>query len=188
VIGVAIGGSAGSLDALHALFAALAAPSTAAFTVVLHVSPTSRSLLPEVIGAYTRMHVREAVDKLPLEPGVVVVAPPDYHVLIERDFTIALSRDPAVHFSRPAIDPLFETAADAFGPRAIGVLLSGANADGAAGLAAIQRAGGRVLVQDPASASAVEMPRAGIVACTPDLVATPAALGRWIAVALGAAA
>jgi two-component system chemotaxis response regulator CheB len=185
---VAIGGSAGSIDALHALFESLGVARDVAFVVVLHLSPSSRSLLPEVIGAYTGMQVREAIDKLPLEPGVVVVGPPDYHVLIERDRTLALSRDPAVHFSRPAIDPLFETAADAFGARAIGVLLSGANADGAAGLAAIQRAGGRVLVQDPASATATEMPEAGLAACKPDLVAIPAALGRWLAVELGGAA
>ena len=188
MIGVVIGGSAGSLDALHALFSALGSGARATFTVVLHLSPSSPSLLPEVIGAYTAMPVREAVDKLPLTSGTIVVAPPDYHLLIERDLTLALSRDPAIHYSRPAIDPLFQSAADVFGPNAIGVLLSGANADGAAGLRAIQNGGGRVAVQDPTSASAPEMPTSGIAACRPDLVATPRAIGLWVTSLLGGAA
>jgi two-component system, chemotaxis family, protein-glutamate methylesterase/glutaminase len=188
MIGVVIGGSAGSLDALHALFSGLIIVTEATFTVVLHLSPSSKSLLTEVLGAYTDMPVREAVDKLPLTPGTVVVAPPDYHVLIERDLTVGLSRDPAVHYSRPAIDPLFLTAADVFGANAIGVLLSGANADGAVGLRSIQDRGGRVAVQDPASASAPEMPTAGLAACRPDLVATPRAIGLWLTSLLGGAA
>jgi two-component system chemotaxis response regulator CheB len=187
MIGVMIGGSAGSLDALHALFSALKTVTEATFVVVLHLSPSSKSLLPEVLGAYTGMSVREAVDKLPLISGTVVVAPPDYHLLIERDLTFSLSRDPAIHFSRPAIDPLFETAADVFGPDAIGVLLSGANADGAAGLRSIQDSGGRVAVQDPATASAIEMPTAGLAACRPDLVGTPRAIGLWLSSLLGGA-
>ena len=107
------------------------------------------------------MPVREAVDKLPLTSGTVVVAPPDYHLLVERDLTLALSRDPLVHFSRPAIDPLFHTVADVFGRSAIGVLLSGANADGASGLRGIQDAGGRVAVQDAGTAIAPALPAAG---------------------------
>jgi two-component system chemotaxis response regulator CheB len=188
MIGVVIGGSAGSLDALHALLSGMHAVTEATFIVVLHQSPSSKSLLPEVLGAYTGMPVREAVDKLPLTSGTIVVAPPDYHLLIERDLTFGLSRDPAVHFSRPAIDPLFHTAADVFGPSAVGVLLSGANADGAAGLREIQDRGGRVAVQDPASATASEMPEAGLAACRPDLVGTPRAIGMWLTSLLGGAA
>jgi len=188
MIGVVIGGSAGSLDALHAMFSGLESVTEATFIVVLHLSPTSKSLLPEVVGAYTDMPVREAVDKMPLTPGTVVVAPADYHLLIERDLTFALSRDASVHFSRPAIDPLFETAADVFGAQTIGVLLSGANADGAAGLRAIKSAGGRVGIQDPTTAVATEMPLAGIAACRPDLVATPRAIGLWLTSVLGGAA
>ncbi len=184
MIGVAIGGSAGSLDALHTLFSTLGV-RRASFVVVLHIGPASKNLLPSVISAYTQMPVREALDKMPLEPGTIVVSPPDYHVLIERDHRIALSRDSAVHYSRPAIDPLFETIADAFGERAIGVLLSGANADGAAGLRAIARGRGRVLIQDPASASSPDMPRAGLAGCSPTFVGVPAALGQWLATELG---
>lgn len=182
---VAIGGSAGSLEAIRDLLSAIPANTRAVFTVVVHILPTNESLLSTVIASYTSMPVQEAVDKLPLAAGRVVVAPPDYHMLIEQDHTIALSRDPAEHFSRPAIDPLFESAAHAMGAAAIGVLLSGSNHDGAAGLAALARAGGVVCVQDPASAQAPEMPTAGIAACAPDLVAVPAEIGRWVAAQLG---
>lgn len=182
---VVIGGSAGSLDAVHALLAAVPLDTGAAFLIVIHLSPTVESLLPSVIGAYTSMPVREAVDKLPLEANRVIVGPPDYHMLLERDHTVALSRDQAVHFSRPAIDPLFETAAEAYGKRAIGVLLSGSNADGARGLATLAAAKGQVCIQDPKTALSPEMPRAGIEACAECYVGPPSALGRWIAAKLG---
>lgn len=182
---VVIGGSAGSLDAIHDLLAAIPPRAAAAFAIVIHISPASESLLASVIGAYTSMPVREAVDKLPLHPGSVVVAPPDYHMLIEENRTVALSRDGVEHFSRPAIDPLFDSAASSLGADAIGVLLSGSNADGAAGLAALAAARAKVCVQDPRSAVSPEMPRAAIAACVPDLVGTPTAIGQWIAAQLG---
>jgi two-component system chemotaxis response regulator CheB len=182
---VVIGGSAGALDALRDLLSAIPDRLEAAFAVVVHISPTNESLLATVLGAYTSMPVREAVDKLPLQPGSVVVAPPDYHMLIERDHTIALSRDGAENFSRPAIDPLFDSAAATVGSDAIGVLLSGSNADGAAGLAVLARARAKVCVQDPVSAISQEMPRAGIAACNPDLIGTPTAIGHWLAAQLG---
>jgi two-component system chemotaxis response regulator CheB len=178
---VVIGGSAGALDALHDLLGAIPPEIPAAFAIVIHISPSGDSLLARVIGAYTSLPVREAVDKLPLTPGSVVVAPPDYHMLIERNHTVALSRDRAEHFSRPAIDPLFDSAATAIGPDAIGVLLSGSNIDGAAGLAALAAARCKVCVQDPSSATSPEMPTAGIAACTPDMIGTPTAIGQWIA-------
>ncbi len=183
---VVIGGSAGALDAIRTLLAAIPERAAAAFAVVVHISPSADSLLATVIGGYTAMPVREAVDKLPLEPGSVVVAPPDYHMLIERDHTIALSRDHAEHFSRPAIDPLFDSAATAVGADAIGVLLSGSNGDGAEGLAALAAAGAKICVQDPDSAVSPEMPRAGMAACKPDVVGDPSHLGRWIAAQVGA--
>ncbi len=182
---VVIGGSAGALDAIHDLLSAIPKQLEAAVAVVVHISPTVESLLASVIGGYTAMPVREAVDKLPLQPGSVVVAPPDYHMLIERDHTIALSRDGAEHFSRPAIDPLFDSAAAALGPDAYGVLLSGSNADGALGLSKLAAAGGKVCVQEPSSAAAPEMPSAGIAACKPDLIGTPMAIGHWLAKSLG---
>ncbi|HEY4181141.1 MAG TPA: chemotaxis protein CheB [Kofleriaceae bacterium] len=184
-MGVAIGGSAGALDSVHDILGEIPPTVAAVFLLVIHISPTVESLLTTVVGAYTDMAVVEALDKLPLATRTVFVAPPDYHMLVERDSTISLSRDPAEHFSRPAIDPLFETAAIAFGRRGIGVLLSGSNADGAAGLAAMRAAGCKTVVQDPDSATSPEMPRAALEMFKPDLVASPKAIGRWLASTLG---
>lgn len=181
---IAIGGSAGSLDALRALLPAL--PRHASAVIVIHIPANQVSLLPEVLGAYTVLPVVEAVDKLALAPGVIVVAPPDYHLLVERDWAVALSRDPVEHFSRPAIDALFQSAAQALGPDVVGVLLTGANEDGAAGLARIQARGGQTAVQTPATAIAPEMPRAALERLTPDLVADPARIGAWLATVIGA--
>lgn len=187
MMGIVIGGSAGSLEALQALFATFSASATtnAAVFIVVHISPVGDSLLPGVIGAYTSMPVREAVDKLPITAGTVVVAPPDYHMLIERDMTIALSRDPHEHFSRPAIDPLFATAALAFGANCRAVLLSGSNADGAAGTAAVRAAGGKVAVQHPDSSSSTEMPRAALDLGAPDFIGDGAAIGQWLFAEIG---
>jgi two-component system chemotaxis response regulator CheB len=142
--------------------------------------PVMSSLLFDVLAPVSGLPVREALDKMPLEPGAVYLAPPDYHLLVEREHTIALSRDAAVHFSRPAIDVTFESAAAAFGPSLVGILLTGANEDGAAGLAAIAQAGGRIAVQDPASAHAPEMPLAALAACHPELVADPVRIASWL--------
>lgn len=182
---VAIGGSAGSLDALRALLPSL--PTHASVAIVIHIPPHQPSLLAEVLGGYCRLPVVEAIDKLALAPGIVVVAPPDYHLLIERERTVALSRDPVEHFSRPAIDALFVSAAQAVGADVVGVLLTGANEDGAAGLLAIKARGGATAVQDPKTALAPEMPRAALELFKPDLVADPARIGAWLATVIGAA-
>ena len=187
MMGVAIGGSAGALDALHDMLAAMPTTMDAVFLLVIHISPSNDSLLPSVVSNYTRLRVREAVDKLPLEPRTIVVAPPDYHMLIENNFTIALSRDRAEHFSRPALDPTFDSTALAFGKRSFGVLLSGGNADGAAGLATIHAAGGKTAVQEPSASSSPEMPTAGLALITPTFRGTATAIGRWLASQLGGA-
>jgi len=114
--------------------------------------------------------VREALDKEHVDAGTVYVAPPGYHLLVEADHTLALSMDAPVAFSRPSIDVLFESAAVAYGERVLGIVLSGANNDGAAGLAAIRAAGGRAWVQQPADALAATMPQAAIDTAGADLV------------------
>lgn len=183
---VVIGGSAGSLDALRAVLSIL--PASAAVAIVVHIPPRLPSLLPEVLRGFTGLPVVEAVDKLPLVAGTIVVAPPDYHLLIERERTVALSRDTAEHYSRPSIDALFHSAAIALRHDVIGVLLTGANEDGATGLRAIQERGGRIAVQDPATSLAPEMPRAALALCRPDLVAEPKQIGSWLAAVIGAVA
>lgn len=179
---VVIGGSAGALDALTALFTGLPARWRTAILVVVHVRPEPPSLLSQVLAARTGRAVREARDKEPIAPATIYVAPPDYHLLVEREHTISLSRDPAVHYARPSIDVLFESAAAAFGPALTGVLLTGANDDGARGLAAIRAAGGRAAVQEPTTASVRTMPVAGLAALggAADCVADPAGLGAWL--------
>jgi two-component system chemotaxis response regulator CheB len=159
---IVIGGSAGALDALARLLPALPPDSAVPVAIVVHVPATRPSHLAPVLGAKAAVPVREVEDKEPLIPGRVYVAPPGYHVLIERTRTFALSTDELLHFSRPAIDVLFESAADAYGDALAGIVLTGASEDGARGLAAIARSGGIAVVQAPEGAVARHMPDAAI--------------------------
>ncbi|HVT06826.1 MAG TPA: chemotaxis protein CheB [Polyangia bacterium] len=167
---VVIGGSSGALEALATVLPALPATSAVPIVIVVHLPPDRPSHLAAVLGARTVLRVREAEDKEPLAPGVIYVGPPNYHLLIERGGTFALSADDLLHFSRPSIDVLFESAADAYGSRVAGVLLSGANADGADGLATIRRAGGVAITQSPEAALVRTMPEAAIARARPDYV------------------
>lgn len=159
---VVIGASAGALEALSALLPPLGAQFPLPIIVVVHLPADRPSMLADLLARKCRLRVREAEDKEPLVGGTVYVAPPDYHLLIEADGAIALSSDEPVLFSRPSIDVLFETAADAFGPDLVAIVLSGANSDGAQGLRAVRAAGGTALVQDPKTAFATAMPEAAI--------------------------
>lgn len=170
---IVIGGSAGSIEALAILLPALPAHLRAAVFVVLHLPRERPSLLCDIFQPRCAVPLREAQDKEPVEPGVVYFAPPDYHLLIDAGPSIALSIDEPVHFSRPSIDVLFESAADAYGPHLLAVLLSGANQDGAEGIAAVQAGGGITVVQAPASASMTTMPQAALSLVQPDHVLAP---------------
>jgi two-component system chemotaxis response regulator CheB len=178
---VVIGASAGGVDAVGALLSGLPAPYVPALIVVLHIPAERPSLLAELFQARCRLPVHEALDKERVEPGTVYVAPPGYHLLVERDRSLALSLDPPVAFSRPSIDVLFESAAAAYGPRLLGIVLSGSNDDGAEGLAAIRTAGGRAWVQDPREAMAAAMPRAAIDRAGADLVLPIRDMGERLA-------
>lgn len=159
---IVIGGSAGAIDALLTILPALPATLRASVIVALHVPRDRPSLLTQVFAPRCALPVHEAQDNEPLEPGTIVFAPPDYHLLLDTGPRLSLSLDAPLHFSRPAIDILFESAADLFGERTLGILLSGANADGAQGLAAIDQAQGLCIVQTPDSASSPTMPRAAL--------------------------
>jgi two-component system chemotaxis response regulator CheB len=167
---VVIGASAGGVEVLSMLLSALPAACRLSFFIVMHIPRERPSLLPEVFGVRCALPVMEAEDKEPIQPGTVYFAPPDYHLLIDRGPAFALSTDEAVHFSRPSIDVLFDSAADIYGERLIGVILTGANQDGAEGLAAIGRAGGRTVVQDPVSAAVAYLPEAALKQGPVDLV------------------
>lgn len=149
---VAIGASAGGVEALSVLLPALPAQARVAVFVVLHLPRDRPSLLTEIFAPRCALDIREAEDKEPVAAGVIYLAPPDYHFLVDRGPTVALSVDPPVNFSRPSIDVLFESAADVYGPRLLGIILTGASHDGAAGLEAVRRSGGVTIAQDPADA------------------------------------
>lgn len=157
---VVIGASAGALEALSAILPYLPASFPVPILIVVHIPPDRPSALADLFAAKCRMAVKEAEDKEPLRAGTIYFAPPDYHLLVEVDKTVALSSDEQVFFSRPSIDVLFETAADAYQERLIGIVLSGANSDGANGLKAVMGAGGVGLVQNPDTAFAAAMPEA----------------------------
>jgi two-component system chemotaxis response regulator CheB len=154
VEGIVIGASAGGVEALSVLLPALPATLKAALFVVVHLPRERPSLLASIFKDRCALAVREAEDKEPVVPGTVYFAPPDYHLLIDAGPRLALSADDFVNYSRPSIDVLFESAADIYGERLLGMVLTGGNSDGSAGLAAVQAAGGMTVVQDPKEAKA----------------------------------
>lgn len=160
---VVMGASRGGLRALAVILAGLPGDFPLPVAVVLHRVPDDDHHLAGLLQAHSALPVVEAEDKTPWLPGRVYLAPADYHLLIDAE-GLALSNDEPVQYSRPSIDVLFESAADILGGRVIGVLLTGANADGAAGLLRLKQRGGLTLVQDPAQAEAPEMPAAAIAA------------------------
>ncbi len=177
---VVIGGSAGGLDALEIILTALPADFPGAVATVIHISPDSDNYMIGYLDRRCRVTVKEAEDKEMIQPGRVYMAPPNYHLLINSDRSLMLSAEPRVNYSRPAVDPLFETAADAVGPRLIGVLLSGANQDGSRGLRRIQENGGLTIVQSPETTRAPQMVQAARAACSVDHVLSPEAIGTLI--------
>lgn len=161
---VAIGCSTGGLAALERILPRLPAGFPAALIVVMHTVPESRNLLVELLGKRCRLPVQEAQERSEILPGRIYVAPPGYHLLVEDDRTFSLSSDPKVSYARPSVDVLFESAAHAYGERLVGIVLTGANHDGSAGLRAIAEAGGLCLVQEPSGAEARTMPEAALQA------------------------
>lgn len=165
---VAIGASWGGLQAVERVLEMLPPDFGAAVVIAQHRQGQSdqEERLAQLLDARCALAVFEAEDKAALTPGTVFVAPPDYHLLVEPE-SVALSVDPPHNYSRPSIDIMLSTAADAYGERAAGVVLTGSNADGAEGLARIAARGGPAIVQDPATALRREMPEAALAA-TPD--------------------
>jgi two-component system chemotaxis response regulator CheB len=173
---VVIGASWGGLTALERVLGALPADFDAAVAIVQHRSAGDGSGgLASLLDRHSRLPVHDAEDKQHIVGGHVYLAPPDYHLLIERD-CFALSVDDFVQYSRPSIDVLFESAADVWRERLVGVILTGANEDGAHGLARVKRVGGYTIVQNPVEAERPEMPRAALRAAEPDSVVGLAAV------------
>jgi two-component system chemotaxis response regulator CheB len=169
---VAIGASWGGLDVLRDILRELPAELHAGVVIAQHRSPDSHpTAMRDLLGAVTRMRVAEAGDKDEIHPGTVYIAAPDYHLLVEPGL-VTLSTDEPVLYARPSIDVLLETAAESYRERCIGVVLTGANDDGARGLARVAELGGTAIVQDPATATRGEMPLAALRA-TPSARVTP---------------
>jgi len=159
---IVVGTSAGAVEALTRLLPPLTPGFRLPIIIVVHLPADRRSAMADLFRAKCAIEVREAEDKEEVVAGTIYFAPPDYHLLVEADRTFSLSCDAPVLFSRPSIDVLFESAADAFGPQLIGIVLTGANGDGARGLKAIIDAGGQGIVQTPSSAFASAMPEAAL--------------------------
>jgi two-component system, chemotaxis family, protein-glutamate methylesterase/glutaminase len=158
---IVVGTSAGGVEALRAIARGLPGSLPAAVLIVMHTSPEGPYLLPDILRSVCSLGVAKAVDGAALEHGKVYIAPPDHHLLVKGDH-IRLSRGPKENRSRPAIDPLFRTAAAAYGPQVVGVILTGMLDDGTAGLAAVKERGGTLVVQDPKDALYPSMPTSAL--------------------------
>lgn len=169
---VVVGASAGGVEALLGLFEGLPAGYGLPLVVVLHLPDGRPSLLPDLFARRLALRVKEAQDKEVLQPGTLYFAAPGYHLCIEADHSFSYSREEPVHFSRPSIDYLFESAADAYGAAVMGILLTGANQDGAVGLYTIKQRGGVTVVQEPQEAQVATMPEAALALHQPDYILT----------------
>jgi len=167
---VVIGGSAGGVDALIQLLPALPEDFDLPVFCILHLPPDRESRLAELFDERLAVPVREAADKEAIAAGTVYFAGAGYHLSVEQDFTFSLSCEPPVHYARPAIDLLMASSADAYGAGLVGILLTGANHDGADGMAQIRARGGFTVVQDPLEAQVDIMPLEAIRRCDPHLV------------------
>lgn len=178
-----VGASAGAVAALSDILPRLPARFPLPVVIVVHQPASHLSLLPELFDGRCSLPVLEACDKAPVAAGHIYFAPPDYHLMIERDLTFVLSLEAPVNFSRPSIDVLLESAADSVGEDVLAIILTGTNSDGARGLKAVREAGGIGWVQSPESAQAAKMPRSAIDHAGADAVLTPAEiadnLGRF---------
>ncbi|MHC8314416.1 chemotaxis protein CheB [Pseudomonas sp. LB3P31] len=177
---IVIGASAGGVEALLNILGPLRQGFILPIIVVLHLPDGRRSHLAEVFSHRVSMPVVEAIDKTPVVPGTLYFAAPGYHLSVEQDRTFSLSLEDRVHHSRPAIDYLFESAADAYGVNLVAVLLTGANRDGADGLAQVKHRGGLTIVQDPQEAQVATMPRAALATHRPDHILPIHGIGRLL--------
>ncbi len=177
---IVIGASAGGVEALLTIFADLRPGFSLPIVVVLHLPDERRSQLAEVFGRRVQLPVKEVDDKELIAPGTLYFAAPGYHVSVERDYSFSLSREERVHYSRPSIDYLFESAADAYQQRLAAILLTGANQDGAQGLATVKQSGGLTIIQNPEEALVSTMPQAALDRSLPDYILPLRGIGRLL--------
>jgi two-component system, chemotaxis family, protein-glutamate methylesterase/glutaminase len=177
---ICVGASWGGLDAVGRLLEDIPEDIDVPIVIAQHRHYTAAAgTLAELLQLRIKRPVQDVEDKMPIEPCNVYIGPPDYHVLVERG-SFALSVDERVQYSRPSIDVLFESAAYAYGPAVIGIILTGSNQDGAAGLALVKRRGGIAVIQDPRSAAKRTMPDAAIAATAADAILPLEEIGKFI--------
>lgn len=167
---IVIGASTGGIEAIRAILTPLHVGFAVPIVIVQHLSPHSDNYMVTHLNGTCRINVMEAEEKEKILPGSVYIAPPNYHVLLEKDETLSLTVEPKENYSRPSIDILFESAADAYGNSLIGIILTGANSDGSKGLKRIKELGGLAIVQDPKTAVASLMPKAAIEVTAVDYI------------------
>jgi two-component system chemotaxis response regulator CheB len=166
----ALAASAGGLNALSLVISGLPANFPLAVLVVQHLDPRHRSLLSEILGRRTPLHVLQAVEGAPLEAGTIYIAPPDQHLLVSPDSRLSLTRSELVHFVRPSADLLFESVAATYKTRCLAVVLSGSGRDGSMGVQAVKKMGGIVIVQEPDTAEFSGMPTSALEASAVDYI------------------
>jgi len=173
---VVIGSSAGGLNVLSEILSRLKKDFPVPIVIVQHLHPSSDDYFVKHLERITSLSVSEAEEKESLKPGHVYIAPPNYHLYIEEDETFSLSADEKVNYSRPSIDVLFESAAELYKEKTVGVILTGANSDGTKGAKLIKEYGGIVIVQNPNSAFSSVMPKSVITNCQTDYILEPEAI------------
>lgn len=177
---IVMGASAGGIQALIQVLQFLPLGYFIPIIIVLHIPSAHRSTLTDVFKNVVKLPVKEAEEKEPIKHGTIYFAPPGYHLLIEDDHTFSLSNEEPVNFSRPSIDVTFQSAADAYGRNLLGILLTGANSDGAEGLKKIRDRGGNTIIQDPNSAEQAEMPTAGLPYVKPENIMSLDQIGHYL--------
>jgi len=177
---VVIGGSSGSMEALQKIIPSLNRQLKIAVIVVYHIHPDSGDFMVKYLGQRSELAVRQPIDKEAIEPGVVYIAPPNYHLLVERNRSFALSIDEPVNYSRPSIDVLFQSAADTYTEKLVGIILSGANTDGSLGLKYLKDRGGLAIVQNPETAEMGTMPKGALSAASVDHILDPDGIASFL--------
>jgi len=169
---IVIGVSSGGMNALKFLFSALPVNFSIPIIIVQHIGPHSDSQWIKLLNNYSKLSIKEADEKEKIEHGKVYIAPPNYHLLIEKDKTFSFTIDERVNYSRPSIDVLFESAAEVYKNKLIGVILTGSSSDGTAGLKKIKEYGGLTIAQDPKTAESSYMPASAIAGVQMDYILT----------------
>lgn len=167
---IIVGVSSGGMNAMKVMFSLLPKDFSTPVIIVQHIGAHSDSQWIKFLNDKSNLHIKEADEKERIESGKVYIAPANYHLLIEKDKTFSLTVDERVNYSRPSIDVLFESAAEAYAGKLIGVILTGSNNDGTNGIKRVKECGGLAIIQNPETAESAFMPKSAIAAITPDYI------------------